>query len=259
MTWHTSGGDRVLEGTEAKLYLAALQLSFEPEFEFGDWRDCQLWGYTGNDFFHRASLNQQIFLINYCLKALLNPDIPMPKLNHTLEAAAFYPFAYLEAMIKEEIDNENREKIQSREIDDKSDYLYRRMVWEAFEELELPMLLESDREEGYINEEDDTEEEENIDKFYQVKYKSTDWRSWEFAVGCLADNIFWDTDWEMVSYQPELLDGMDYNLSANLGIDEGYFSNRLPKVTDEQAEALLEEIMYWDLPGLEMFKILGFN
>lgn len=260
MTWHTIMGDRILEGTEAKLYLAALQKSFDPEFELGDWRDCELWGYTGNDFFHRASLNQQIFLINYCLKALLKHDIPIPKVNNTLEAAAFYPFAYLQAMINEEIDNENREKIAGREIDEKYDYLYRRMVWEAFEELELPSLLEIEREEESLYEEDDTEEEENNeDKFYGLKYKSTDLGSWEFAVDCLADRIFWDRDWHMVSLQPQLLDGMDKNISYNMGIDEDYFSNRLPKVTDEQAEALLEEIMFWELPGLEMFKMLGFT
>lgn len=251
MTWHTIMGDRVLEGTEAKLYLTALQDSLAMEFELKDWEDCQLWGYTGNDFFHRASFNQQVLLINYCFNALLKPDIPMPKLNHTLEAAAFYPFAYLQAMIDEEIDTETRENKEGSEIDDNYAYLYRRMVWEAFEELELPGLLEADREEGYSDEEDDTEEEENdTDNFYGLKYKSTNLHSWEFAVDCLADRIFWDRDWEMVSLQPQLLDGMDENLSYNMGIDEDYFSNRLPKVTDEQGKVLLQEILDWKLPGI---------
>ena len=246
MTWHMQIGDGVLQGFQAEFYLKVLQDSFLFTLENTDWQynnpeEFELCAHTGNSFFQRASFNQQIYLINFCLKALLKPEVPMPKLDHILEAAAFYPFAYLSQMIDEEITQELHWAAEGHEPDEYT-YFYRKIAWDAFEKIILPDLLEY--EEEYEDEEDD--EEDDVNLFYEQKYKSTDLSEWEFAVDCLADLIFWDRDWFFVSSQPQLLDGMDPGMAQNMGITENYFTNRLPKVTDEEAMGLLREIMEWE-------------
>jgi len=119
-------------------------------------------------------------------------------------------------------------------------YFYRKIAWDAFEKMILPDLLEY--------EEEYEEEEDSVNLFYEQKYKSTDLNDWEFAIDCLADIIFWDRDWFFVTDWPQYLDGMDPAHAANLGITENYFTNRLPKVSDEEAIELLREIMEWELP-----------
>ncbi len=244
MTWHMQSGDRVLAGYEAEFYLKVLQDSFLFDWDNNDLKDFQLYANTGNSFFHRASFNQQIYLINFCLKALLKPDVPMPELDHILEAAAFYPFAYLSQMIYEEIPQQSDWLERGNEPNSEEyAYFYRKIAWDAFEKMILPDLLEY--------EEDDEEEydrEDSVNLFYEQKYKSTDMRDWDFAVDCLADIIFWDRDWFFVTDWPQYLDGMDPAHAANLGITENYFTNRLPKVSDEEAISLLREIMEWELP-----------
>ena len=245
MTWHMQTGDRVLEGFEAEFYLKILQDSFVLDLEYTDWEyqnpeEFELWAHTGNDFFHRASFNQQIYLINFCLKALLKPDVPMPELDHILEAAAFYPFAYLRQRIDGEISQQTDWEEQGDELGpEEYTYFYRIIAWEAFEKMILPGLLEE--------EEEYEDEEDYVNLFYEQKHKSTDLTEWEFAIDCLADIIFWDRDWFLVSSQPQILDGMEPAMADRMGITENYFTNRLPKVTDEEAMKLLKEIMEWEL------------
>lgn len=259
MTWHMQSGDRVLAGYEAEFYLKVLQDSFLFDWDNNDLKDFQLYANTGNSFFHRASFNQQIYLINFCLKALLKPDVPMPELDHILEAAAFYPFAYLSQMIYEEIPQQSDWLERGNEPNSEEyAYFYRKIAWDAFEKMILPDLLEFEAEyklafeaeyEKDYEEDDEDEEYSNPFKlFYEQKYKSTDLDDWEFAIDSLADIIFWDRDWFFVTDWPQYLDGMDPAHAANLGITENYFTNRLPKVSDEEAMELLREIMEWELP-----------
>lgn len=244
MTWHMQSGDRVLEGYEAEFYLKVLQDSFLFDWDNNDLKDFQLYANTGNSFFHLASFNQQIYLINFCLKALLKPDVPMPELDHILEAAAFYPFAYLSQMIDEEISQElHWAEIENEPEPDEYNYFYRQIAWDAFEKMILPDLLEYEEEE-----EEEYDQEDSVNLFYEQKYKSTDLSEWQFAVDCLADIIFWDRDWFFVTDWPQLLDGMDPAYAEAMGITENYFTNRLPKVSDEEAIELLREIMEWELP-----------
>lgn len=255
MVWHTHTGDRVLDSLESKFYLSLLQDSFESTLEFNNWdyddlSEFQLWASTGNSFFDRASFNQQIFLLNFCLKALLKPDVEMPELNHLLEAAAFYPFAYLLQMIDEEINNQlDCQEEEDYDEDAEKFYRYRKIAWNFFEQRELPGLLEYEKAE-YGEGEDNVFHSDNL--FYEQKYKSNDIGDWEWAIDCLADKIFWDRDWHFVSTEPQLLDGMDEKLAYLMGISDDYFTNRLPKVTDEEASLALMEIMEWELPEGEL-------
>lgn len=246
MVWHTSCGDRVLDKIEAEFYLKILKDSFQVTLDLmTDWdnpnpKDISLWVSTGNHFFDRASFNSQIYLINFSLKALLKPEVPMPELDHLLEAAAFYPFAYLvESVYTEitEIADELMVKESEKNPDESFIYFYRKIAWDAFETMILPHL------DSY----DDEEEPDPFQSFYEQKYKCIEMRDWEFAIDCLADQIFWDRDWFFVSDQPQLLDGMDPVIAASMGITENYFTNRLPKVSDEEAIAALREILEWEL------------
>ncbi|MCW6035869.1 hypothetical protein K4A83_06225 [Spirulina subsalsa FACHB-351] len=245
MVWHMKTGDRVLDEVESRFYLGLLQDSFRSTLVYNDWEynlsDFNLWGSTGNVFFDKASFNQQIFLINFCLNALLKPEVPMPELNHLLEAAAYYPFGYLEQMVWEELEGEKCLESQNQIEEEEYVYRYRRMCWEGFDALILPDLMQYEK--------DNPHEEPlvAINPFYGEKYKSKDLRCWEDAIADLADIIFWDRDWFWVSSEPQLLDGMEQWRADSLGITEQYFTNRLPKVTDQQAIAALQEIMEWEL------------
>jgi len=247
MTWHTQTGDRVLKGFEAEFYLKILQDSFESTLECTDWqydnpKDFELFASTGNSFFDRASFNQQIFLINFCLKALLKPEVPMPELDHLLEAAAFYPFAYLEEMICEEISEQSYWANQGNKPEpDEYTYYYRQIAWDAFEKMILPGLVEDQ------DFEEEEEEPDPFNSFSEQKYKSNNLEDWKFAIDCFADIIFWDRDWFLVTDLPQLLDGMDSVIAESAGITDNYFTNRLPKVTDEEAMKVLKEIMEWEL------------
>ncbi|MBE9143731.1 hypothetical protein [Planktothrix mougeotii] len=242
MVWHMSTGDRVLDQVEAKFYLTILQDSFISTLVYNNWeyniKEFELWVSTGNGFLDRASFNQQIFLINFCLKALLKQDVPMPELDHLLEASAFYPFAYLQQMINEEIDNQlHWQNQENKNQEDEYTYFYRKIAWDAVEDI-MPDLLDC---------QDEEEDTTLFKSFYEEKYRSQDMRDWEFVIDSLADIIFWDRDWFFVSTEPELLDGMEPALASSMGITENYFTNRLPKVTDQKAIQSLKEIMEWEL------------
>lgn len=253
MVWHMQTGDRVLEGFEAQFYLEILQDSFLSTLEFTNWqyddpKDFQLFADTGNGFFCRASFNQQIYLINLCLKALLKPDIPIPPLDHLLEAAAFYPFAYLHQMILEEIPEQLNSDQDNDTEDHEYHYHYRKIAWQAFEKLILPDLMENEKKNKEYDEDEEENEPDFMEIFVQKKHKSTNVKDWEFAVDCLADIIFEDRDWFFTTDWPQYLDGgMEPVRAASLGITENYFTNRLPKVTDKEAMQLLHEIMEWEL------------
>ncbi|MCY6490304.1 hypothetical protein [Leptolyngbya sp. GGD] len=113
-------------------------------------------------------------------------------------------------------------------------YFYRNLVWRGFEEYLLSNWQAGQEEFGF---------DEELDTFHP---HSDNLSIWHMVVDELVDRIFWDRDWALTLNHPEVLDGMEEELSKPLGLDD-YFINRLPKVTLEQAETAIAEIQNWQL------------
>ena len=226
MTWDTQLGLRVLQGVEAELYLTALQHTVAYLWDIVKLDD-DLNVRTGDRIFDSASVEQKIVLLHQCLSALLKPDISAPPLTNVMEAAAFLPFAFLQMRIEEEIEDEMNWAGQE---DDDFIYFYRRLVGNAYNTL--------------ISRNQQTVDAEDEGLFY-LDSRSTNASDWEDAIDCLADLIFYDRDWQVTSLHPQLLDGLDKGFSEQTGIFEDYISNRLPKVSSEQAATAISEIQHW--------------
>lgn len=227
MTWRTSLGERVLEGVEAELYLAAMQDAVMALQGALDLEELEVM--SGDATFDFATPEQKIVLLHACLAALLKPEVEPPSLTNTIEAAAYFPFAFLRVRLEEEI-LVNREGWFDEEGDDLK-YFYRRLAWSAIEKYVLPRWRETDEEYG---------EDEAIATF---RIDSDNLDLWRDAIEELVERIFWDRDWIVNSGDAEI---MEDSLSEAVGLED-YFSDRLPAVSVEQATAALSEIQNWKL------------
>jgi hypothetical protein len=238
MAWDTQLGVRVLEGVEAKFYLNAMRFAveyLEEAEELGDESDVE----TGDRIFDSASFDQKIVLLHYCLSALLQPEVFPPKLTNVMEAATFLPFAFLKMKVDEEIEDEMvwGEDEATKNTDHDLIYFYRRFVWDAYKAL---ILEERQSRKAELDDEDG---EPLLD------YHSRDRGDWVNRLDELASRIFYDRDWQITSFHPQLLDGLSESFSEQTGIDEEYVTNRLPKVTTEQTVMALSALDSWKLYG----------
>lgn len=224
MTWNTNFGKRVLEGAEAKFYLHILQSAVEfsqEAVEFDDGVEV----ITGDRIFDSASFEQRVVLWHRCLEALLKPEVPVPPLTNVLEAAAYFPFAWLTQRVEDEIAFADC-------VEQDDDPLYwRRLIWETLNALGMLKVLEAE-----------FEEEEDI---LPIEVDCEDSLEWENCIDELADRIFWDRDWQVTYNHPQLLDGIEEEFANQTGISEDYVLNRLPKVTQAEANAALQKILHW--------------
>ena len=241
MTWHTSLADRVLQGSEAALYLSAMQHAVEYLEDMAD-LDGEVGVSTGDRIFDGASFDQKVVLLHTCLAALLDPNVAMPDLTSVLEAAAYFPFAFLQQQIQEEIELEISEakQLTPAELDQDEDfrYYYRRMLWQIFEEHIRPLWDSAIEEYG---------EDEAEQAFHD---RSTNFALWDSMIEDMMERIFWDCDWMVSSVAPQLLDGIEEELSQRLDLTEAYVTNRLPNVTVGQAETALAAIHNWPKPSV---------
>lgn len=231
MTWHTHIGDRILTGIEAEVYLTAMQHAIdylEDAIEYDDDFDVK----TYDRMFDLASFDQKVLLLHTCLSALFKSAVEIPELSNVLEAAAYFPFAFLRRRIAEEIELSQGDWLD--EEDEELSFFYRRLVWEAFEEYVLPNW--SSVEDEYGVDEDEAE----------FNARSDNLDLWDQAIEDLIDRIFWDRDWMVTWTNPRVLDGIEDEISKPLGLDD-YFTNRLPKVSAEESAAVLAEIRDWKL------------
>jgi hypothetical protein len=232
MTWHTHIGDRILTGIEAEVYLTAMQHAIDhlqDALEYGDDFDVK----TYDRMFDLASFDQKVFLLHHCLSALLKPNVASPELSNVLEAAAYFPFAFLRNRVVGEIELSKGDWFEE-DNDEELQFFYRRLVWEAFEEYVLPNWKAAEAEYG-------VDEDEAA-----FNHRSDNLDLWEQAIDDLIDRIFWDRDWMMTWTNPQVLDGVEDEISEPLGLDD-YFTNRLPKATAEESAIALAEIRNWNL------------
>ncbi|MBD1847467.1 hypothetical protein H6F89_29520 [Cyanobacteria bacterium FACHB-63] len=230
MTWRTPLGVRVLEEVEAKFFLASVQQAIDYLQEMHT-IGAEVEVETGDRIFDNASFNQKAVLLHACLSALLNSDVEAPTLTNVLEAAAYFPFAFVRMRIEEEIELAKEGWFEEDEED--LQYFYRSLTWEPFVKYVLPKWQAAIEEYG-----EDPEES-------AFNERSDNFDLWDNAIEGLLERVFWDRDWQMSSIQPQLLDGVDEQLSAVTGLDDEYMTNRLPQVREEEALAALKAIRHW--------------
>ena len=223
MTWNTNFGKRVLEGAEAKFYLHILQSAVEFSQEAVEFDEVEV--ITGDRIFDSASFEQRVVLWHRCLEALLKPEVPVPPLTNVLEAAAYFPFAWLTQRVEDEI------AFADCVEGDDDPFSWRRLIWETLNALGMLKLLEAE-----------FEEEEEIPP---IEVECEDSLEWENCIDELADRIFWDRDWQVTYNHPQLLDGIEEEFANQTGISEDYVQNLLPKVTQADADAALQNILDW--------------
>ncbi len=140
--WTTNDGLRVLEGAEAEFYLKAMQLTVDYLQEYAEF-DEEVDVLTHDRIFDSASFEQKLVLLHRCLSALLDPTIEAPVLTNVVEAAAYFPFAFLQMRVEEEIELEETDFVDEPED---MKYYYRHLVWKPFAEYVLPSWQQSDAE-----------------------------------------------------------------------------------------------------------------
>jgi hypothetical protein len=234
MTWDTQSGLRVLEGLEAEFYLTTTQHAVAFLWDMVR-EDVDLNVTTGDRIFDQTSVEQKVVLLHQSLSALLRPDIPAPPLTNVSEAAAFFPFKFIEMRVIEDIEYEQNWTLDGELDKDEHElvYGYRQLVWQTYEAIVLP------------HHEPDPELE--TEEFVQFQWRSTDVIDWENAIDELADLVFAGRDWQLTSSCPQVLDGLDEGVGDLVGIGQNYFINRMPIVTAEQVAAALAEIRDWKL------------
>lgn len=136
--------------------------------------------------FDIASFEQKVVLLDRCLSALLKPDIESPMLTNVIEAAAYFPFAFLKMRLEDEIFMEEEGFTQ----DEKLTYFYRDLLWKAFEAYCSENWQAGQEEFGF---------DEELDTFHA---RSQNLRLWYIVVDELSGSfaprsvrIFWDRDW----------------------------------------------------------------
>jgi hypothetical protein len=236
MAWMTTLGETTLKGIEAKFYLSITQRATAYLWDIVrevEGEDPTGGIATGERLFDAAPVNDKIAFIHEVITSLLVDDVPVPKVTSTLEAAAYFPFALLLQDIEEELSSEEMGLFEDSNRDQK--YSFRKLTWEAFEHIELSRMIEVDLEEGHDG------------QLFPEGYQSRDFFEWQEILEILERRFFDDNDWILTSQHPQLLDGMDESLAYEVGIEQGYFSNRLLKVSDEGAESLYQQIQNWQL------------
>ncbi|HEY9702586.1 MAG TPA: hypothetical protein V6C58_09080, partial [Allocoleopsis sp.] len=137
---------------------------------------------------------------------------------------AFLPFAHLQNRVEIEIDVEH-----DYEDDDQWKYYWRKLILAAHKEIMKDVSAEYEEYEEY-------EDEEPID------HTSDNLFEWECMIHDLVFEIFWDTDWRFLEIDPQLIEGMPEAVGYILGVDEEYFTTKLPKVTTAMAYNACTEI-----------------
>ncbi len=210
--WHTSKGDRILHGAEARLFKAALTGLVEYTTEPDEWS-------CGIVLFDELTFSQRLAVLEGIATALLTEAQVMPELTAVNEAAIAAVFEYASFEIDLEIDL------------NPSTTVWRQMVYDANEECFADDL------------ECDPEYAPDDDYGCPLSVESGQRKGWHSAIEALADRILWDRDFEMVSDFLDEPPDKAALLRQIMGIDDDYFAVAADDlVTPEQANKAIHRL-----------------
>lgn len=218
--WHTSRGDRTLQGAEAELVctaidmmIDALSIHLEDEFDEGG-TICE----SGVPFYDAFSASQRIGLLHDVATHLLIPTEQPLELSAALEATVAAIFVDIRDQVAIEIDFPAIQFEPSyRSGDDligEGDPFWRRLVLAAYQS-----LLRSD------SLSDSCPDLESIEL---PDATCPDIERWNSLVESLADAILWDRDFEMADIFLDADPGVSQQRRRLLGISEDYFTSVAP-------------------------------
>jgi len=230
--WTTSDNDcYVLEGDQARFYINITQLLVNHllAFDFDIDQEDDL-AFTGCVPFDKASIRQKIDLLSVCLEALLEPEVEPPKLTHLMEAAAYFPFVFLEEQVLTEIEQERLNGDEITEDEQLYSKYYRRQTFDQYQKSSLPQ----------IDQELAAEENSEPKPLHLASHDEEHWRQ---VINFLAHELVLgdDEDFRLTSYLPQIFDDTA-SITQNMGIGENYFELRLPLVTEQDYEQALARI-----------------
>jgi hypothetical protein len=232
----------ILEGFRAKFYVEITQNYVDLLLEFAD-KNLEKSDYdieTGCIILDNANVKQKVYLIDFCLSALLKPEIPPPTLTHILEATVYLPFAFLIDRIESDIEHQEEAEGTKEYFENYFYFTYRRRLTErAYRRIALPLDIAFDITSDGSDFELETVEDwqEHYEDILSFDYESTDVREWADKVNVLAHSLVLgdDEDFRVTSINPQLVDGAA-PVALNMGITDEYLSNKLPLVTEEEFE-----------------------
>lgn len=231
--WHTSEGERTLEGAEAILVKASASRMAEICLEE---RDSSRTYWYGIEIFDALHVDDRLRIVEVVTTWLLTPsNRPLP-LSAVLEATVGAIFAQVRLELEAEIDAENDVASDSGfdPADEKSYDSWRTEVFASLNERRLASMEFNDSDDGGI-------------PWYP---ESADWRDmeqWVNALEFLADQILWDRDYELASALLDKPPEVATAIKNVLGIDDEYFVD--PGPND------VASLDHWDV--LKRFQAIG--
>ena len=198
--WHTSEGDRVLEGAEAALFKAGVISIVE---QIKDEANYSGFGYSIG-LFNELTWSQRLAVIQTVTTSLLNSNESAPRLSAVNEAAIAAVFEHISYQIDVEID------------DEPAGNGWRQLLLDACNEAFGVINFDADE----ANNENQEEESQTIPSSASCERRDL----WHPLVQSLADRILWDRDFEMMD---EFLDEPPEKaavLRQIMGIDDEYFA-----------------------------------
>lgn len=215
--WHTSDGDRVLEGAEARLFRSGVAALVEQVTQFEGWA-------CGITLFDELTQSQQLAVLESVATPLLTADRPSPELTAVNEAAIGAVFEQIRLEVEMEID------------DLRPSTEWRQRILDACREKVVDSANEF-----VLSPEDDFDE--GATPWIPEFANSSDGELWHSAIEHLTDRILWDRDYEMMG---EFLDEPPEKaalLRQILGIDDTYFAVAAADLnSSEQTDRTLRQL-----------------
>lgn len=202
--WHTSEGDRILEGAEAALFKAGVTSLVE---KIKDEANYESRGY-GIPLFDNLTWSQRLAVIETVVTNLLVETTGVPRLTAVNEAAIGSIFEHVSFQIDQEINSTP------------SPNLWRQLVLDACHEAFGELAVHGD-----------VLDECETDNCMPSSAASRRCDLWHPLVHSLSDRILWDRDFEMMD---EFLDEPPEKaaiLRQIMGIDDDYFATAAEDLT----------------------------
>jgi len=215
--WNTTFGERTLVWAERHLVAAeswALSHVISEAASDGG-------ASFGILLFDRLTWQQQMFMLEHVLAALVEPTTPAPSNTALLEAIVAAIYAQMVNSVQLEIDfaiPAEDDPDNSYRFD--SGFYVRRLVLDALKE-----PINTDEPMG-----DPFED-------FSLSVECDEIEDWELAIDCLRGRILADEDWQMEAIAMDLAPPTSQHLKQLMGIQGDYFIDIPPDVTDDEAEA----------------------
>lgn len=244
--WHTSRGDRTLDGSEAELIAAAIdvmvgQLSvhIDEEFEEDSAWQCP----SGVAAFDALSVSQRIGLLHdVAFHLLIETESTMP-LSAAAEATVAAIFTEIRDQVAIEIDLGAAVASGGFASDPQSGdrVSWRRRVLAAHHEVtqrfENDPVERSDRTDGAGERSDG-----GWNCGAEVPEEgSQEMQQWDLVIESLADNLLWDRDFEMAESFLDIDPGVSRQRRRLLGIHEDYFTQIAPDPLPHELPRLISQ------------------